>query len=293
MPVPHAAADPATVDDRATPRPAQRSDPGAAFVALVVLLSGTFMLVAGVWALCWPRDFAEAVRFDYSEHFLHDAGAFQIGLGLGLLLALVWRDALATVLAAFLVSNTLHAFNHAIDLDIGGRDSDPWFIGVLSALVAVALWLRLRQLGYVAGYVTPATTPALAPFVEQKTVLLTSHRRNGTPVPTPVSLAVDGDHAVFRSYEKAGKTRRLRNDPMVEVAPSTGRGTPTGPAIRARTRRLEGGEAAQAARLLRRKHPGLQGVLVPLTHRIARRKTGRTVHFELGPVPDTGRTWRA
>lgn len=29
----------------------------------------------------------------------------------------------------------------------------------------------------------------------------------------------------------------------------------------------------------------LHGVLVPLAHRVGRRKSGRTVHFELVPVP--------
>ncbi|HLM64508.1 MAG TPA: PPOX class F420-dependent oxidoreductase [Acidimicrobiales bacterium] len=284
------AVDPTTARSRASgaspgPAPAAERPVGEPLVTVVAALSGLAMLVAGVWALVWPRDFADFVRFDYSEHFLHDAGAFQIGIGLGLLLALLWRDALAAALTAFLVANTIHAYNHAIDLDIGGRDADPWLLGALSVLLTLALRQRLRQLRYVVGHVRAATTQALTPFVEQKTVVVTTHRRDGAPVPTAVSLAVDGDRAVFRSYEKAGKTRRLRNDPTLEVAPSTSRGVPTGPAITARARRLDGTESGRAARLLRRKHPLLHGVLVPLSHRAGRAKTGRTVHFELTPVP--------
>jgi PPOX class probable F420-dependent enzyme len=127
--------------------------------------------------------------------------------------------------------------------------------------------------------------PALAPFVTQRTVALTTYRRDGTPVSTPVSIAVDGDRAVFRSYRKAGKTRRLRRDPTVEVAPSTFRGRPTGPAVRGTARLLDGGEARAAARLLRRKHPFLHGALVPLFHRLGRARFGRTVHFELVLAP--------
>jgi PPOX class probable F420-dependent enzyme len=48
--------------------------------------------------------------------------------------------------------------------------------------------------------------------------VLTTYRRDGTPVSTPVSIAVDGHRALFRSYREAGKTRRLRRDPTVEVA---------------------------------------------------------------------------
>ncbi|HET6951012.1 MAG TPA: PPOX class F420-dependent oxidoreductase [Acidimicrobiales bacterium] len=266
----------------ATRRPGRRTG-GQALVSIVAALSGFLMLAGGVWALLWPRGFAAAVRYAYSEHFVHDLGAFQVGLGLGLLLSLLWRDALACVLAAFLVANTLHAANHAADLDVGGRAADPWLLAALSVLVALALWQRLGRLGFVAGHVLPAATPALGRFVEQKTVVLTTYRRDGTPVPTPVSLAVDGDRAVVRSFEKAGKTRRLRNDPTVEVAPSTWRGVPDGPPIRAQARRLDGPEARRAARILRRKYPLLHGVLVPLAHRAGRARTGRTVHFELAP----------
>jgi PPOX class probable F420-dependent enzyme len=123
----------------------------------------------------------------------------------------------------------------------------------------------------------------LAPFVRQRTVALTTYRRDGTPVSTAVSIAVDGDRAVFRSFAKAGKTRRLRRDRAVEVAPSTFLGRPTGPAIRGTARLLDGAEAREAARLLRRKHPLLHGLLVPLAHRVGRRRTGRTVHFVLTP----------
>jgi PPOX class probable F420-dependent enzyme len=104
-------------------------------------------------------------------------------------------------------------------------------------------------------------------------------------VTTAVSLAVDtdggGDRAVFRSPANAGKVRRLRRNPAVEVAPSTFRGRPTGPAVTGTARLLEGAEARAAARMLRRKHPLLHGVLVPLAHRVGRARTGRTVHFEL------------
>ena len=54
-----------------------------------------------------------------------------------------------------------------------------------------------------------------------KTILLTTYRRDGTPIGTPVSIAFDGERAFFRSYDKAWKTRRLRNNPRVEAAPCT------------------------------------------------------------------------
>lgn len=130
----------------------------------------------------------------------------------------------------------------------------------------------------------PATT--LRPLVHQQTVLLTSYRRTGTPVGTPVNIAVDGDRAFVRTFTKSGKFKRIRNNPLVEVAPSTLRGRPTAPGIRARVRLLSGAESTNAARAIARKHPALHGVVVPLAHRVGRRKFGWTVHMELTPLDD-------
>src|SRR6266545_4115879 len=69
-------------------------------------------------------------------------------------------------------------------------------------------------------------TDALEPLRHSKTILLTTYKRDGTPVATPVSIAFDGDRAFFRTYHKAGKTKRLRNNPQLEAAPCTLRGHP-------------------------------------------------------------------
>ena len=124
-------------------------------------------------------------------------------------------------------------------------------------------------------------TPVLEPLARQWAVLLTTYRRDGTPVGTPVNVAVDGERAYVRTWDTAWKLRRIRNNPEVEIAPCTARGKPTGPAIRARARVLEGDESARAARLLARKHPILHGFLVPLVHRL---RGNATVHVELTPL---------
>lgn len=119
---------------------------------------------------------------------------------------------------------------------------------------------------------------ALDRFVKQKTVLLTTYRRDGSAVATPVNIVVSGAHAYFRTYDKAWKSRRLANHPEVEVAPSTFRGKATGPAVHGRTRLLGEDETGPVRRLIRRKYPLLQGVVVPVAHRI---RGYRTLHYEL------------
>jgi uncharacterized protein len=125
---------------------------------------------------------------------------------------------------------------------------------------------------------------------QTKTILLTTYKRDGTPIPTPVSIAFDGERAFFRSYDRAWKTKRLRNNPHVEVAPATLRGEPTGPTISGTATLLSRDDAEGAARALRRGQRVLQGVLVPLAHRLMRY---RTMHYELhldgdpgGPLPE-------
>jgi PPOX class probable F420-dependent enzyme len=115
---------------------------------------------------------------------------------------------------------------------------------------------------------------------ETKTILLTSYKRDGTAVATPVSVAFDGKRAFVRSYSKAWKTKRLANNPRVEVAPCTFRGEPTGPPVPAHATLLAGEQAGIAAKALARRHRVLQAIVVPLAHRLMRDKT---MHYELHP----------
>jgi PPOX class probable F420-dependent enzyme len=127
------------------------------------------------------------------------------------------------------------------------------------------------------------TMPTLEGLAEERTVLLTTFKKDGTPVGTPVSIVVRDGHAYFRTYDQAWKVKRLRNNPMVTVAPSTVRGKPTAPAVAGRTRLLTEAEARPIRRLLARKHPLLHRVLVPLFHKL---KGYKTLHYQLDLEPE-------
>jgi hypothetical protein len=135
--------------------PGYRPRHGHGYLLIVTAASGLFMVAAGVWALTAPQSFAGLAGFPpFNEHFVHDLGAFQLGIGVTLLLALFWRDALALALAGFLVGNSAHAVNHFVDLHLGGHGKRDWIsLTVLSLAVAAALVFRLRELGYVVGEV--------------------------------------------------------------------------------------------------------------------------------------------
>jgi PPOX class probable F420-dependent enzyme len=277
---------------------------GRGFEVAVALLLGAATAVAGVWCLAAPHSFADAVGFPVpeahgtgagtgaqsAEHFLHDLGAFQLGLAAALLLSCVWYDALLTALAAFAFAGALHTVNHVADLGLGGQGGQIPLIAVAALAAAAASVLRLRALGWVTGGTATAARAELAPYVRQKTVLLTTYRRDGRGGATPVSIAVDGDRAYVRSFANSLKTRRLARDPRALVAPATALGNRPGRPLPVRLRRLErhGTEDRHAARVLRTKYPVLHGVLVPLMHRaLLRRKAGFTVHFEV-TVDDGG-----
>ncbi|MFD0560135.1 hypothetical protein FB566_4129 [Stackebrandtia endophytica] len=120
--------------------------PGPLLTTLTVVAS-LVMLLPGGWAWIDPASFSVFVNWPNHEHFLHDAGAFQIAIGVGMLAALYWRDALAVTIGGFLFGNTLHTVNHIMDSDLGGGNaSDPLVLGSFSVVAAVALVLRLRQL---------------------------------------------------------------------------------------------------------------------------------------------------
>lgn len=112
-------------------------------------------------------------------------------------------------------------------------------------------------------------------------VRLTTFRRDGTPVSTAVNVARSGDRLFFRTYEQAGKFKRLRNNQRVLVAPSTPRGVATGDAIAARAVPLTGADDETAGRLIDRKHRIFQGFLVRTAHRV---RGYTTRHFELLPA---------
>jgi len=79
-----------------------------------------------------------------------------------------------------------------------------------------------------------------------KHCLLTTFRRSGEPVPTPVWFGLAEGRAYARSEADAGKVRRIRGQPRVLVAPCDVRGKPQGPSIDAQARVLDATDEARA-----------------------------------------------
>lgn len=66
---------------------------------------------------------------------------------------------------------------------------------------------------------------ATAKLASAEFVALTTYRRSGTPVTTPVWIVRDGGQLVVWTAARSGKVRRLRHTPQLHLAPSDYHGT--------------------------------------------------------------------
>lgn len=97
-------------------------------------------------------------------------------------------------------------------------------------------------------------TPIPSAIRAQKYISLTTLRKNGTPVATPVWFGEEGDKLFVMTRRDMGKTKRIRNNPQVRVAPCTIRGAVTGPEFPATARLLGPEDHARARQAINRKY---------------------------------------
>jgi hypothetical protein len=110
---------------------------------IVAWVGVAFFLGFGLWAFFSPSSFFDQVAVfpPYNQHFLHDAGAFQIGFAVALVLGLIGWDGLATALGGAGVGSVFHTIAHLMDSDKGGKDTDPFGLGLLAVALVVGAWL--------------------------------------------------------------------------------------------------------------------------------------------------------
>ncbi|MGH3435811.1 MAG: PPOX class F420-dependent oxidoreductase [Sciscionella sp.] len=116
-------------------------------------------------------------------------------------------------------------------------------------------------------------TTDLARLASGKYVLLTTYRKSGEPVPTPVWVARDDDELVVWTTTNSGKVKRIRRESAVDVAPCDLRGKPQGDAVSGHARLLEADDTECVRRLIARKY-GVLGWLTIFGSRLRRGNTG-------------------
>ncbi|MEU8900511.1 PPOX class F420-dependent oxidoreductase [Nocardia sp. NPDC048505] len=87
-----------------------------------------------------------------------------------------------------------------------------------------------------------------------KYLLLTTFRRDGTPVPTPVWVMRDGATLAVWSAADAGKVKRIRNSDRITVTRCDRRGNPLGTPAPGTAELLSPDQSAHFVTLMKRKY---------------------------------------
>jgi uncharacterized protein len=121
-------------------------------------------------------------------------------------------------------------------------------------------------------------------LAHEKYLSLTTYRRNGSPVSTPVWFVVDGRRLLVWTSAGSWKAKRLRRDPRVRIAACDFRGNVHGAAWDATARFLPDAEGQRVQRLLQRRYPIARRLLswfTALTGRLTRRPREQSAYLEI------------
>ncbi len=134
---------------------------------------------------------------------------------------------------------------------------------------------------------TPTST--LEHLSASKYLLLTTYRRDGSAKSTPVWVVRDGDALGVWTGTSTAKVKRIRRNPAVTVAPSTGRGKPLGDAVAARAEILGPDDTDRIRALIKKKYWLTGPLLVNLSkwRRGPQATVGLRIDLE-GPSPTAG-----
>jgi PPOX class probable F420-dependent enzyme len=93
-------------------------------------------------------------------------------------------------------------------------------------------------------------------IARSKQISLTTYRKDGTPVATPVWQAMDGEEMLTVSEAGAWKVKRIRNNSRVLVTPCSisGKVAPGAPSVEGTARLLDDEGTEAARKLLQRRY---------------------------------------
>ena len=113
-----------------------------------------------------------------------------------------------------------------------------------------------------------------------KYLSLTTFKRDGSAVATPVWVARDGDQLVVITDASSGKAKRLKKDEHVQLAPCDMRGKITGPGSEGRATLVDEADTAHITSLIKRKY-GLAYAVIGLMEKLRRRGSSGSVGIRI------------
>lgn len=96
--------------------------------------------------------------------------------------------------------------------------------------------------------------PTPKEILGQKYICLTTYRKSGVGVGTPVWFAERDDKLYVKTRIESGKSKRIRNNPSVRLAPCTIRGKVVGPEFAGKAKILPPEQSGPAKEAINRKY---------------------------------------
>lgn len=113
-----------------------------------------------------------------------------------------------------------------------------------------------------------------------KYLSLTTFKKDGSAVATPVWVARDGQDLIVITDATSGKVKRIRNSGRVVLAPCDMRGKVTGPSVDGIASLTDSSQTDHIAAQIKRKY-GLAYVAIGWFEKLRRRDTGGSVGIRI------------
>ncbi len=117
-------------------------------IQIIIGVSGLFYTLTGLALLFLPTWFFTYIgNFPpFNRHYMGDAGAFALALGIGLLIAIRQPKAHRSLILITAVASLIHALNHAYDDWLVRSPLTHWFYETIPLIIfALVLFLVYRR----------------------------------------------------------------------------------------------------------------------------------------------------
>lgn len=123
-----------------------------------------------------------------------------------------------------------------------------------------------------------------------KYLSLTSYRRDGTPVATPVWFVTENGRLLVSTDAGSYKVKRIRRNPVVSIAACTASGRLRGEPVEARAEILPDGDGPHVDELMKRKYRVDRVLVLPLYRAVMRLRgkqqaAGKPAYLAITPLP--------
>ena len=123
--------------------------------------------------------------------------------------------------------------------------------------------------------------PGLDAWFPGKYLSLTSFKRDGTGVATPVWFVIDDGRLLVKTGRESFKVKRIRRNPAVLIAPCSASGRLRSEPVPAQAQILPPGEPDHAGRLMARKYRVDRVLILPIYRALQRLRGARAETAEV------------